>query len=100
MPEQELDELRDAVAACAHPDRIFLFNEKRGLDGRLSSVKLCVVAPCASPRELERSLYLQIESSLPFDVLCYRPEDWERLCADGDSFAARICRSGRLLYEK
>ncbi|MCI9413592.1 MAG: hypothetical protein HFJ79_00240 [Clostridiales bacterium] len=100
MDERELDALRDAVIGRAHPDTIILFSQKRGLDGRLSSVKLCVVADCESPRRLERELYLQVESDLPYDVLCYRPSEWECLCRDGDSFAARIRRSGRVLYEK
>ena len=100
MEDTQLAALTEEIVRCLHPRRILLFSRKQGLDGGLSSVKLCVVADGESSRRMEHDIYLQVESALPFDVLCYRTEDWERLSRAEGSFAERIRRTGRLLYEK
>ena len=43
-------------------------------------------------------LYTSIDSDLPYDVLVYTREEWDRLAEDSASFAARIRRTGRVLY--
>ena len=41
---------------------------------------------------------MEIDSDLPYDVLVYTREEWDRLAEDSASYAARIRRTGRVLY--
>ena len=93
-----LDQLRDAIVRLASPERIVLASRKETMDGVLSSVKLCVVIGGGDAAETERRLYMEIDSDLPYDVLVYTREEWDRLAEDRASFAARIRRTGRVLY--
>lgn len=88
------------ICQLAKPDTVILYNEKRGLDGAVSSFKLCVVTGEANPRSLEEQIYLQVDCPVAFDVLVYGRDDWERLSAEPGSFAARVAGSGRVLYEQ
>lgn len=99
LNDARLTRLRNDIVACIHPDQIWLFSRKEGLDGRLSSVKLCVVVPEGDSRKAEHTLYLEVDSELPFDLVCYNREQWDALTGNPDSFAYRVRSSGRLLYE-
>ena len=87
-----------AIVALANPRTILLFNQKVALDGSTSSFKLCVVAAAPDMRTLEREIYLQVDCAIPFDVVLYRPEQWDALLSEEDSFACRVAHSGRVLY--
>ena len=93
----EIKMLCDWIVGLIQPEAVILFSQKAGLDGKISSFKLCVVAN-GNPAEVEGKIYLSVDCPLPFDVLVYSPEDWERLRADDVSFAGRIYRTGRWLY--
>ena len=99
LSDMRLIRLRDDIAACIHPEQIWLFSRKTGMDGQLSSVKLCVVVPEEDSRQAERTLYLNVDSELPFDLVCYSRQ-WQKLSGDPDSFAYRVRSTGRMLYEK
>lgn len=94
-----LDELIAAIVRSAEPRRILLFSQKTHPDGSPSSVKLCVVIPEGDPHAVEHRLYMEIETELPFDVLVYTAEQWDRLARTPYSLAARAEKSGRVLYE-
>ena len=63
-------------------------------------MKLCVVVPEEDSRQAERTLYLNVDSELPFDLVCYSRTQWQKLSGDPDSFAYRVRSTGRMLYEK
>lgn len=94
---EEVNRLCEAIAALAQPQCIILFNQKRTLDGALSSFKLCVVAN-GNPAELEGKIYLSTDCPLHFDVLVYSVEDFARFSADQESFAYRILTKGSVIY--
>lgn len=93
-----LEELRDAIVRLADPEAILLASRKEAVDGGLTSVKLCVVIGAGNPGDVERRLYMDIDSDLPYDVLVYTRGEWDRLAEDPASFASRIRKTGRVLY--
>jgi hypothetical protein len=93
-----LERLRDDIIRLAAPESIRLFNQKTAPDGSLSSVKLCVVIPGGDPQETERRLYMDLDCDIPFDVLVYSREGWDRRTKEPGSFASRIQKTGSVLY--
>ena len=103
MEEQGLGEQILQVCAevrrLARPEKVILFNRKLTLSGKTASFKLVVVADTADKRRLEKELYLAIDSPVPFDVVLYTPGAWAQLAGERGSFAAKVRRMGKVLYE-
>ncbi|MDD2362436.1 MAG: hypothetical protein PHH84_05695 [Oscillospiraceae bacterium] len=97
-PENNLNQLRDDIIRLASPREIILFSEKHNPEGVMSSVKLCAVISEGDSRQIEHMIYVNLESDLPFDVLVYTVDEWERLLKNKMSFASQIRRTGRVLY--
>lgn len=94
-----LSKLVEQLVELTTPQRIILFSQKTDLDGQLSSCKLCVVTEMQDRHELLRQIYRQTDCDVPFDVVLYTPEEWSRLCDNGESFACRVAHNGQVLYE-
>jgi uncharacterized protein (DUF1697 family) len=48
---------------------------------------------------IERKLYVEVDSVLSFDILVYTEAEWSQLLENNMSFASRIQKTGRVLYE-
>lgn len=88
------------IEALTQPVKIILYNEKKGMGGSVSAFKLCVVVEDDDSRRLEEQIYMQVDSPVIFDVLVYSRADWDRLLGEPGSFAQRIDRTGRILYDQ
>lgn len=93
-----IDAVTAEIVARIHPKAIILFSHKRSPKDATSSFKLCVVAETADPRALERSLYLDVDCEVPFDLLLYTPAQWETLLAQPGSFARQVWENGQVLH--
>ena len=91
--------LRDEIVRLLKPECIILFSRKQDTQGGLTAVKLCVVISGGDARKAEQQLYMQLDAEMPFDILVYTKEEWERLLATPLSFAGRIRQMGSVLYE-
>ena len=82
-----------------HPNKLLLFgSQAKNTAGRFSDINLCVVVEVTNTRKLLADMYLNIESDVPFDLLLYSPDEWERCIADQTSFAYQIVKKGVMLY--
>lgn len=81
------------------PDRVILFSIKHSVSGRARSFKVCVIMRTDEKAAMEKRIYLDVDSDIPFDVLLYTPEEWDRLIAQKDSFARSITEEGTVIYE-
>jgi hypothetical protein len=88
------------VAALLSPQRIYLYNRKRSVQGRVTAFKLCVVALLADKEEAEREIYRRVDSAVPYDILLYTPEEWAALLEDPSSYAYHINANGTVVYEQ
>ena len=98
FPSVPLKTLCENIIRLCHPREIRLFSQKQKPNGELSAVKLCVIIPEGSSREVEHRLYIEADSDIPFDVLVYTDEEWQKQLSSEMSFAGKIREQGRLLY--
>ncbi len=96
--EQELFEsirrVASEIEAGVNPEHIILFNQKKGIAGKLISFKLCVVVDTDDKSKVEKRIYLGIDSEVPFDVVIYTPAEWNELVNTPHSFASIINETG------
>jgi len=91
-------EVVDAVAALLAPQTIYLYNQKLNNRGEFTSFKLCVVGGFADKIKAERTLYWEVDSEIPFDVVLYTPQEWKELSASPAAFACHIKETGMRVY--
>lgn len=88
----------NSIAERFHPSKIYMFSNKRGAAGRPAGFKLCVVLDSEDMGETEREIYLTVESEVPFDLVLYKPKQFDELLERKGSFAKKIAETGVLLY--
>ncbi len=93
--------IADEIVAICSPLKIFLISNKVSRTGEITSFKLCLIVADSVPSvsELECSLYMGIDSDLPFDLVIYKKSEWNDLKDDIGTFAWKINNTGTLLYE-
>lgn len=85
---------------CDELIKIYLISNKIDTNGELTSFKLALIVrnSIESNSELECRLYLNIDCELPFDLVIYREDEFEKLKGEIGSFAWKINNSGTVLY--
>jgi predicted nucleotidyltransferase len=103
--ERTLADLVHAIVASLDPERILLFGSfARGDQNRASDFDLVVIAHTSLPfcdrigRVLEACH--PISPRRPVEALVYTPEEWQRMLAEGRSFAHHVEREARVLHER
>lgn len=94
----QIAQVVEKVIEMLTPQKIILYNRKSAVGGEISGFKICIIAGISDRVKTERDIYLNIDCDVPFDVLLYTPEEWERLRRQAGSFAARIAQNGKVLY--
>ncbi|MCL2579117.1 MAG: hypothetical protein FWE32_03705 [Oscillospiraceae bacterium] len=107
MSSQDVTELTDfaqiktvteAVKTILSPKQIYLYNHKLDNRGKFTSFKLCVIGDFSDKAKAERTLYWEIDSEIPFDVVLYTPGEWKDLSEITAAFASHIKETGMVLY--
>ena len=86
------------ITTLFSPEFIYLFNAKRGINGTVTSFKLCIVLDFEDKEEYEKKIYLESNCPVPFDVILYTPEQWKKCLQDSMSFANTIVKTGVKIY--
>jgi hypothetical protein len=86
------------IVSLLAPRKIYLYNQRINDKQVITSFKLCVIAEVENKIATERSIYLEIDCDIPFDILLYTPEEWEALTAMPTSFASKIRTTGTVIY--
>lgn len=96
--ETVIENVCRAITESFAPKKIIIYNKKANPSGEVSSFKLCAVIDTPNTLQCEGEIYARVECDLPFDVLVYTPEQWDKFSAQTDSFAARIAGTGVEIY--
>lgn len=99
---KEISSICNDLKSLFDIEKIYIFGVKRSeTDGRVTDVDICVVSEleCDKNAWLKKA-YLEIDSSIPFDLFLYTSKEWSTLTQDKASFASRILRNGYKIYEK
>jgi len=95
----ELEIIKNQIIEKYNPDKIILFGSlAKGVITNNSDIDICIVKDTENKRELISDIYANIDSSYPFDIILYTPEEWKDNIKDKSSFAYSIFKEGRLLY--
>lgn len=86
------------------PDEIILFHKKVDNAGKVISFKICLVVETNGDfdekLEIEKNIYKNIDSDVPFDVIIYTCDEWDRLKFEKHSFANNILKRGDFFSEQ
>lgn len=94
----EISHVAGQIVQMVQPQRIYLYKQRTSASGDTTGFKLCVVGSFESKAAAERDIYLNIDCDVPYDVILYTADEWERLCGRTYSFASRIARMGTVIY--
>ncbi|NMB95208.1 MAG: nucleotidyltransferase domain-containing protein [Clostridiaceae bacterium] len=95
----EINLIKEQIVSYYAPSKIILFgSQARGTATKKSDIDLCIVKNTENKRELLTDMYLNIESSKPFDLLLYTEAEWKQCVNDTTSFAYLINKKGIVIY--
>lgn len=97
--DDKIKSVCDEIVKVFKPEKVILYNVKHSLDGETRSFKICVIIDTENRLEMEKHIYLGVDSDIPFDVLVYSPEEWEQISNQKSSFASRIIKEGTYIHE-
>jgi len=98
MNEQGI--INSIIEFCS-PEKIYVHGRKQNINsGETSACSICVVVKSDDPDELERKMYVEIDSDIYFDLIVYDTDEWNDLIEDTQSYAYRISQKGVLVYAK
>lgn len=86
------------IVKSYNPEKVILYNVKRSVSGEIRGFKICVIADTDNRFDMEKHIYLNTDSDIPFDVLVYTPKEWTELINEKNSFACRIIKEGTYIY--
>jgi len=95
----EINLIKEQIVSHYAPSKIILFgSQAKGIATKKSDIDLCVIKDTKNKRELLTDMYLNIESSKPFDLLLYTETEWNECVNDTTSFAYLINKKGTVIY--
>jgi predicted nucleotidyltransferase len=94
-----VDKITEEIINKFNPTKIILFGSiANGTYKSDSDIDLCIIKDTQNKRNLTANIYTEIDCEMPFDILVYTNEEWERNINDLSSFAYKINTSGVILY--
>ncbi len=95
-----IQQVAKSIAEKCNPIRITLVSYKTNNYEELTSFKLALIVQdgIKSMPELECSLYVEIDSDIPFDLIFYSISEWNELHTQEGTFAWKIDNTGAVLY--
>ena len=95
----EVDFIKNQVILSYSPAKIILFgSHTKGTAVLKSDIDLCIIKDTDNKRKLLTDMYLNIESSKPFDLILYTTAEWNECINDTTSFACLINKKGIVVY--
>lgn len=95
----EVDFITNQVISSYTPSKIILFgSHTKGTAVPKSDIDLCIIKDTDDKRKLLTDMYLNIESSKPFDLILYTKAEWNECVNDTTSFAYLINKKGIVVY--
>jgi len=95
----EIESIKEQIISKYTPNKIILFgSQAKGTATNKSDIDLCIVKDTDNKRALAVDMYLNIESSKPFDLIVYTENEWNQCVSDPTSFAYLVNRKGIEIY--
>jgi hypothetical protein len=79
---------------------LIMYHQKIGNNDEVLGCKFCIIMHTDNKLEIEKEIYKRVNSDIPFDVIIYTVDEWNRLSIKEHSFAKHILEKGVVLYGK
>jgi len=97
----EIDSITKQIVSRYAPLKIIIFgSQAKGTATKRSDIDICIVNDTDYKRVLLADMYLNINSSKPFDLLLYTEAEWNYCVNDCTSFAYLINKKGIVVYDR
>ncbi|MEL7597226.1 MAG: nucleotidyltransferase domain-containing protein [Clostridiaceae bacterium] len=97
--EKEIENIKNQLVEKYFPLKVIIFGSQvKGTATRKSDIDLCIIKNTENKRGLLTDMYLNIESSVPIDILLYTELEWNDCIQDSTSFAYLINKKGVCIY--
>lgn len=97
----EIDSITKQIVSRYAPLKIIIFgSQAKGTATKRSDIDICIVNDTDCKRVLLANMYLNINSSKPFDLLLYTEAEWNYCVNDCTSFAYLINKKGIVVYDR
>lgn len=95
----EVDNIKKQIIEKYDPKEIILFGSvAKGIFKVNSDIDLCVIKDTKDKKNLLAEMYIYIDSRIPFDLVLYTSEEWNKCVNDKNSFAYIINNTGVKIY--
>lgn len=98
LNDKIIDDVVEQIVYNFGPKKVILFSRKDDLSGNCLSFKLCILLNCKDKMEVEKQIYINTDSEIPFDIIVYTPDEFEENLDVIGSFAAKVNRTGIVVY--
>jgi len=96
---KEINTIKEQIINKYSPRKIILFgSQAKGTAGNKSDIDLCIIKDTENKRDLTTDIYLNVESTKPFDLIIYTESEWNECIEDRTSFAHLIHNKGVEIY--
>ena len=96
---KEYENIKEQIIKICSPYEIILFGSlaKKQIKSN-SDIDICVVVDTTDKKSLTEKIYSQVDSDIPFDVVLYTIEEWNKWKDEKTSFLHKICKEGEVVY--
>jgi predicted nucleotidyltransferase len=92
-------DIKEQIVSNYAPSKIIVFgSQAKGTATSRSDIDLCIIKSTDNKRKLLADMYLNLDSSKPFDIILYTEDEWSKCIDDSTSFAYLINKKGTVIY--
>ena len=96
---KEVDYISRQIIKKYAPEVIILFGSvAKGIFKANSDIDLCIIKNTNDKRKLLADMYVCIDCRIPFDLVLYTTDEWNKFVNDKNSFAYTINNTGVKIY--
>ena len=96
---KEYENIKEQIIKICSPYEIILFGSLAKKQIKSSSdIDICVVVDTTDKKKLTEKIYSEVNSDIPFDIVLYTVEEWEKWKDEKTSFLHKICKEGEVVY--
>lgn len=96
---KELESIKKQIVENYEPKEIILFGSlAKGIFKADSDIDLCIIKDTNDKRKLLADIYTNVNICIPFDIVLYTVEEWNKCINDKSSFAYIINNTGVKIY--
>lgn len=97
--KKELDNIKNQIVNKFNPKEVLLFGSlAKGTFRSDSDIDLCIIKDTDDKRNLITEIYTAIDCNVPYDIVLYTSDEWEKYKNDKNTFAYSIINTGVKIY--